>query len=71
MSKTVLIRGYNSKRVIYFVFLKAVRFFHRVYFLNAQLYIYLNFGYCGFKELNFLNYLLKLQINQQGKTFPQ
>ncbi len=22
--------------------------------------MYLNFGYCGFKELNFLNYLLKL-----------
>ncbi len=33
--------------------------------------MYLNFGYCGFKELNFLNYLLKLQIKQQGKTFPQ
>ncbi len=33
--------------------------------------MYLNFGYCGLKELNFLNYLLKLQIKQQGKTFPQ
>ncbi len=33
--------------------------------------MYLNFGYCGFKELNFLNYLLKLQIKQQGKTFSQ
>ena len=33
--------------------------------------MYLNFGYCGFKELNFLKYLLKLQIKQQGKTFPQ
>ena len=33
--------------------------------------MYLNFGYGGFKELNFLNYLLKLQIKQQGKTFPQ
>ncbi len=33
--------------------------------------MYLNFGYRGFKELNFLNYLLKLQIKQQGKTFPQ
>ena len=34
--------------------------------------MYLNFGCCGFKELNFLNYLLKLQIKQQGtKTFPQ
>ena len=33
--------------------------------------MYLDFGYCGFKELNFLNYLLKLQIKQQGKTFPQ
>ncbi len=33
--------------------------------------MYLNFGYCGLKELNILNYLLKLQIKQQGKTFPQ
>ena len=33
--------------------------------------MYLNFGYCGFKELNFLNYSLKLQIKQQGKTLPQ
>ncbi len=33
--------------------------------------MYLNFGYCGFKELNFSNYLLKLQIKQQAKTFPQ
>ena len=33
--------------------------------------MYLNFGYCGFKELNFLNYLLTLQSKQQAKTFPQ
>ncbi len=33
--------------------------------------MYLNFGYCGFKELNILNYLLELQIKQQGKNFTQ
>ena len=32
--------------------------------------MYLNFGYFGFKELIFLNCLLKLQIRQQGKSFP-
>ncbi len=31
----------------------------------------LNFGYCGLKEFNVLNYLLKLQIKQHaGQNFP-
>ncbi len=99
MSKTVLLRGYNSKtlqeRIMFDVFLKAVRLFTvfisqlhldgTALYKTAKSYDFahtlqvhictticiLKFRLSSLKRNTFFNYLLNLQIKQEGKIFPQ